>query len=96
MVGRDGLPIDWSTADGIDPEGIAAVLPSSIRGMGDIGTAGERGQFMTGVLEFDAGLAIVSVLHEDAMIVILVRPDVNVGSLVFDLRRHRTAIAGLL
>jgi hypothetical protein len=64
--------------------------------MSELGAAGERGEFATGVLEFDEGLAVVAVLHADAMIVILVRPDINVGSLLFDLRRHRTAIAGLL
>jgi hypothetical protein len=30
------------------------------------------------------------------MLVILVRSETNIGSLLFDLRRHRTAIAGLL
>jgi predicted regulator of Ras-like GTPase activity (Roadblock/LC7/MglB family) len=48
------------------------------------------------VVEFDGGLAVVAVLHADALLVILVRPDTNVGTLLFDLRRHRTAIAGLL
>ncbi|MGH7537859.1 MAG: roadblock/LC7 domain-containing protein [Gemmatimonadales bacterium] len=96
VVGRDGLPIDAASADGIDPEGVAALLPSVVRGMSDLGTAGSRGEFATGVLEYEAGIAVVAVLHEDAMLVILVRPDTNVGTLLFDLRRHRTAIAGLL
>jgi predicted regulator of Ras-like GTPase activity (Roadblock/LC7/MglB family) len=41
-------------------------------------------------------MAVVAVLHSDALLVILVRPDTNVGTLLFDIRRHRTAIAGLL
>ena len=96
VVGPDGLTIDAASADGIDPEGVAALLPSAIRGMNQLGAAGARGEFATGVLEFGAGLAVVAVLHQDAMLVILVRPDTNVGTLLFDLRRHRTAIAGLL
>ena len=96
VVGRDGLPIDSASRDGVDPEGVAALLPAVIRSVGELGAAGERGEFTTGVLEYDGGLAVVSVLHEDATIVILVRPDTNVGTLLFDLRRHRTAIAGLL
>ena len=96
VVGRDGLPIDTASADGIDSESVAALLPSVIRWMSDLGAAGARGDFSSGVLEFGGGLAVVAVLHQDAMLVILVRPATNVGSLLFDLRRHRSAIAGLL
>jgi predicted regulator of Ras-like GTPase activity (Roadblock/LC7/MglB family) len=64
--------------------------------MVDLGGAGGRGDFATGVLEFATGMAIVAVLHSDALLVILVRSDTNVGTLLFDIRRHRTAIAGLL
>jgi predicted regulator of Ras-like GTPase activity (Roadblock/LC7/MglB family) len=67
-----------------------------IRGMTDLGGAGGRGEFATAVLEFAVGMAVVAVLHSDALLVILVRPDTNVGTLLFDIRRHRTAIAGLL
>ena len=96
VVGPDGLPIDSVSGDGVDPESVAALLPSVIRGLSDLGSSGGRGDFTTGVLEFDAGLAVVSVLHADAMLVVLVRRDTNVGPLLYDLRRHRTAIAGLL
>lgn len=96
VVGPDGLPIDSVSGDGVDPDSVAALLPAVIRGMSDLGVAGGRGGFATGVLEFDAGLAVVAVLHADAMLVVLVRRDTNVGSLLFDLRRHRSAIAGLL
>jgi predicted regulator of Ras-like GTPase activity (Roadblock/LC7/MglB family) len=96
LVGRDGLPIDSRSANGVDAESVAAVLPAVINGMAQLGQAGGRGDFGTGVLEFGAGLAVVSVLNADALLVLLVRPDTNVGALLYDLRRHRTAIAGLL
>jgi predicted regulator of Ras-like GTPase activity (Roadblock/LC7/MglB family) len=96
VVGRDGLPIDAASSNGIDPDGVAALLPTTIRSMSELGSAGARGEFATAVLEFAGGLAVVAVLHADAMLVILVRPDTSVGTLLFDLRRHRTAIAGLL
>jgi predicted regulator of Ras-like GTPase activity (Roadblock/LC7/MglB family) len=96
VVGRDGLPIDSASGNGVDADNVAALLPSVIRGMDELGAAGGRGEFATAVLEFGAGLAVVAVLHADAMLVILVRPETNVGTLLFDLRRHRTAIAGLL
>jgi predicted regulator of Ras-like GTPase activity (Roadblock/LC7/MglB family) len=96
VVGRDGLPIDSRLADGVDGDGVAALLPSVINGMAQLGQAAGRGDFGTGVLEFGAGLAVVAVLNADALLVVLVGPSTNVGGLLYDLRRHRSAIAGLL
>jgi|SRR5688500_4916549 predicted regulator of Ras-like GTPase activity (Roadblock/LC7/MglB family) len=96
VVGRDGLPIDSRTANGVDADNVAALLPSVINGMAQLGQAASRGEFGTGVLEFGAGLAVVTVLHPEALLVVLVQPSTNVGTLLYDLRRHRSAIAGLL
>ncbi len=96
VVGQDGLPIDSRLADGVDGDSVAALLPSVISGMAQLGQAAGRGAFGTGVLEFGAGLAVVAVLNADALLVVLVSPSTNVGGLLYDLRRHRSAIAGLL
>lgn len=96
VAGRDGLPIDSHAVAAVDAESVAAIVPSAVNAMAQLGTAAARGEFGTGVLEFAGGLAVVAVLHADALLVILVRPSTNVGSLLFDLRRHRSAIAGLL
>ena len=96
VVGRDGLPIDSRTGNGVDAESVAALLPSAINGLAQLGHAGQRGEFDTGVLEFGGGLAVVSVLNSDALLIVLVQPSTNVGALLYDLRRHRTAIARLL
>ena len=96
VAGRDGLPIDSHTANGVDPDNVAALVPSAITSMTQLGEAGGRGEFDTAVLEFGAGLAVVAVLHADALLVVLVQPSTNVGTLLYDLRRHRSAIAGLL
>src|SRR6266699_2699973 len=96
VVGRDGLPIDSRTGNGVDAENVAALVPAVINGMAQLGEAGGRGEFGTGVLEFGSGLAVVSVLNADALLVVLVRPATNVGALLYALRRHRSGIAGLL
>lgn len=96
VVGRDGLPIDSRAGNGVDAESVAALLPSVINAMTQLGAAGGRGELGTAVVEFAAGLAVVSVLSADALLVVLVRPATNVGALLYDLRRHRSAIAGLL
>ena len=96
VVGRDGLPIDSRTKNGVDADSVAALLPSVINSMAQLGQAGRRGDFATGVLEFGTGLAVVSVLNTDALLIVLVQPSTNVGGLLYDLRRHRSAIAALL
>jgi predicted regulator of Ras-like GTPase activity (Roadblock/LC7/MglB family) len=96
VVGRDGLPIDARTANGVDADNVAALLPSVINGLAQLGQAGGRGEFGTGVLEFGSGIAVVSVLNADALLIMLLRASTNVGALLYDLRRHRSAIAGLL
>lgn len=95
VVGRDGLPID-STGNGVDADTLAALLPGVLRGAGELGAAGARGDFSIGVLEFGSGLAVVSALNAEASLVVLVQPATNVGALLFDIRRHRSAIASLL
>lgn len=96
VVGRDGLPIDSRIGNGVDGDNVAALLPSVIKGVGELGAAGGRGEFASGVLEFGKGLAVVAVLNADALLVVLVQPAANIGALLLDLRRHRSAIAGLL
>ena len=96
VVGRDGLAIDSRAVNGVDGESVAALLPTVINGLTQLGEAGARGAFASGVVEFGGGLAIVAVLHQDALLVVLVKPATNVGNLLFDLRRHRASIAGLL
>src|SRR5438128_177893 len=90
LVGADELP-PAQLVGGRRPERRA------VEGeQGDRVHDGGRGEFGTGVLEFGAGIALVSVLNADALLVMLVQPSTNVGALLYDLRRHRSAIAGLL
>ena len=96
VVGRDGLPIDSRATNGVDAESVAALLPAAITSLSQLGAAGARGAFASGVLEYGEGVAVVAVLHADALLIMLVKPATNVGSLLFELRRHRAAIAGLL
>src|SRR5574341_2390236 len=65
VVGRDGLVIDSRIRNGVDAENVAALLPSVIKGVGELGAAGGRGAFSSGVLEFGSGLAVVAVLSAD-------------------------------
>src|SRR2546422_2645344 len=55
VVGRDGLPIQSHARNGVDPENVAALLPSVINSMTQLGEAAGRGEFGTGVLEVGGG-----------------------------------------
>src|SRR2546428_4243620 len=94
LVGRDGLPIDSRVANGVDADSVAAVLPTAIKQMAQLGDAGGRGDFATAVLEFGRGLAIVAVLHSEALPIVLVQPPAHRGAPLFDLRPHPPAIPG--
>lgn len=96
LLGRDGLLIDSQTTPELDAEHVAAHIPSIILAADELGQAAGRGALMTAVLEHPTGLAIVSVLSTEAVLLVLVRPDANVGSLLFELRRNREQIAALV
>ena len=95
VLGRDGLLIDSQTVPGVDAEDLAARIPAIIGAADDLGTA-SRGALTTAVLEHRDGLAVISVLSDDAILLVLVRPQANVGQLLFELRRNRENIASLV
>lgn len=96
VLGRDGLTIDAHAADGLDPDGLAALVPSVVAACKRLGGAANRGGFGTGVVEFTGGLAVIAEITPEALLAVIVRPQTNVGSLLYELSRHRNAIAGLL
>jgi predicted regulator of Ras-like GTPase activity (Roadblock/LC7/MglB family) len=96
ILGRDGLLIDSQAVAGIDSEALAARIPAIIAPADELGAAAGRGALVTAVLEHATGLAVVSVLNADAVLFVLVRPDANVGQLLFELRRNREQIAALV
>jgi predicted regulator of Ras-like GTPase activity (Roadblock/LC7/MglB family) len=96
VLGRDGLLIDGQTVANLDPEGLAAHVPSIVTAADDFGAAAGRGELTTGVFEYPAGLVVVSVLSAEAVLLVLVQPRANVGQLLFELRRNREHMAALI
>ena len=96
VLGRDGLLIDGQTVANVDAEDIAAHVPSIINAADEFGAAAERGALSTAILEHGNGLAIVSALSPDAVLLVLVQSSANVGQLLFELRRNREHIAALV
>ncbi len=96
VAGRDGLTIDAHTRNGLDIDGLAALVPAVAEACRQLGDAAERGGFGTGVVEFDGGLVLIAELNAEALLAVFFRPDTNIGTLLYELRRHRVAIARLL
>jgi len=96
VLGRDGLLIDSHAVAGLDPENVAAHIPLVISAADDFGSAAGRGALITAVLEHPNGMAIVSVLSDEAVLLVLVHPAANVGQLLFELRKNREFIASLV
>jgi uncharacterized protein len=96
VLGRDGLLIDSQVIPGLDAEDLAARIPAILGPADDFGTAAQRGAVVTIVLEHQQGLAIVSALSVEAVLVVLVQPTANIGQLLYELRRNREQIAALV
>src|SRR5207248_9084149 len=91
VVGRDGLPIDSRTANGVDAESVAALLPSVINGIAQLGQAAARGDFGAAMHGFGAGLPPVSVLNADAPPVARLPASTHPDATPDDPLRHRSA-----
>ncbi|NUO62987.1 MAG: hypothetical protein HOQ11_01965 [Gemmatimonadaceae bacterium] len=96
VLGRDGLLIDSQVLPNFDPEHIAAHIPSIINAAEELASAARRGELVTSILEYERGYAIVSVLSREALLLVLVQSNADVGKLLFELRRNRQHIAALV
>ena len=96
VLGRDGLPIDSQLGPDLDADDIAARIPAIIGPADDLGAATDRGELLTAVLEHRNGIAIVSVLSPDAILLVLLNARANIGQLLLELRRNREHIAALV
>ena len=96
LLGHDGLTIDSFISGNLDTDSVSALVPSVVDGCDRVGAESGYGQLLTCVAEYNGGLAIIAQLTPETLLSVLVKPDVNVGSLLYDLRRYRVAIAELL
>lgn len=96
VLGRDGLLIDSQAIPGLDAEDLAARIPPIIGPADELGNAARRGEVVTVILEHKQGIAIVSVLSSEAILLVLVQPSADIGQLLYELRRNREHIAALV
>jgi predicted regulator of Ras-like GTPase activity (Roadblock/LC7/MglB family) len=96
VVSADGLIIDHATRSGSDPEPLAAILPALTQCASQVGNLAAGGRLTQALFEFGNRQLVLSALGDDVHLVIVTAPDVNIGALLYDLRRHQPALAELI
>jgi len=96
VLGRDGLVIDSDAESHLDAEQAAALVPGLMTAAEELCAMAARGETRTAVLEGEHGVAIVSGITAEALLLVLVLPNANLGQLLYELRRHRANIASLV
>lgn len=96
LLGRDGLLIDGQVGPALDADGLAAHVPTIVNAADELGAVAKRGAVSVGVFEYPGGLAVISVLSSEAVLLVLVQPSANLGQLLFELRQTRGQMAALV
>lgn len=95
VLGRDGLLIDSQSTVDLDAEGLAARVPGIVAAADEIGDATGKGAMRIALIEQEGGYAVVSSVGDDALMCVLTTHEADLGSLLYDVRRHRESIAKL-
>lgn len=96
VLGRDGLLIDGQVVGSVDVERVAAHVAPVLQAADEFGTAANRGPLTTAILELPRGIAIISALSAEAVLLVLLAPDAAIGTLLHELRRNRENMAALV
>jgi predicted regulator of Ras-like GTPase activity (Roadblock/LC7/MglB family) len=96
LLSGEGLPIDHAASGTFEPETVAALAATLAQYAARLGDGAERGELRTAVLDYAGGLVVLARAGSEDWLAILARPDADVGPLLYDLRHHGPALAGLL
>lgn len=96
VVGQDGLLIDQEGPEETDAEAVAAMAPNLLQMARELGAAARHNGLATAVVEYADGVAIVTDVPPEVILVTFVAPGVPFGDLLFELRRNREQIAKLI
>jgi len=96
ILGDDGLVIETHDSTHSRAESLAARVPAVAMAARQLGQAAGAGDTQLALLEFERGYGIVVGLSTQAMLFVAASRDVNLSDLLFDLRRHRSAMAALV
>ncbi len=95
VLGRDGLLIDSQSTISLDAEGLAARVPGIVASADEIGQTVGNGSALMALVEHETGYAVVSSVGDDALLCVITSRSADLGTLLYDVRRHRELIARL-
>ena len=96
LVSTEGLLIDHTLPAELDGEALAALAVTVLRQIHELGSAAGRGPAASAVIEFRGGPAIVGAMEGGSSLVVLARPEADLGDLLYLIRRYRPAVADAL
>lgn len=96
VVSDDGLVVESSFPADLDAEELAALAISASRAMTSLATAARAGDLTQSVLDCTEGTIVLQRLPARATLLVLAHPDGDLGTLLYDLRRHAPALVSLL
>ena len=96
LLSSEGLPIEHAARGVFEPEAVAALAATLAQYAARLGEGAARGELRTAVLDYAGGLVVLARAGSEDWLAILARPGADVGPLLYDLRNHGPALAGLL
>jgi predicted regulator of Ras-like GTPase activity (Roadblock/LC7/MglB family) len=96
LLSSEGLPIEHAAGGVFEPETVAALAATLAQYAARLGEGAARGELRTAVLDYAGGLVVLARAGSSDWLAILARPGADVGPLLYDLRHHGPALAGLL
>ena len=96
ILGADGLLIETHDSAQSHAEAIAARVPAVSAAVTQLGGAAGTGRASMGILEFDRGYGAFMGLSDQVLLYVSASAEVDLSGLLYDLRRHRSAMAALV
>ena len=96
IVSDDGLVVESHLPIGLDAEELAALAASAGRAIGALGGAAHAGALVQAAVECAQGTLVLHRLPSGAILLVLAAEGGELGTLLYDLRRHSPALVSLL
>jgi hypothetical protein len=96
LVSAEGLLIDHALPTTLDGDALAALTTTVLRQLYELGAAAGRGPAACAVVEFQGGPTIIGAMESGSALIVLARPEADLGDLLYLIRRYRPAVTDAL